>query len=50
MFGDMAMITIWFSINAAIMMLGMFMYHIGRSSHEGNYQDASLWRTGRLKS
>ena len=34
MFGDMAMITIWVSLNIAIMTLTMFMYHIGRSSRE----------------
>ena len=37
MFGDMAMVTIWVSLNATIMMLGMFMYYIGRSSREGTY-------------
>jgi hypothetical protein len=36
MFGDMAMITIWVSLNMAIMMLMMFMYHIGRTNREGN--------------
>lgn len=44
MFEDMAMIAIWVSINAAIMMLGMFMYHIGRSSREGNYQDGVVYQ------
>lgn len=34
MFGDMAMITIWVSMNMAIMTLTVFMYHIGRSSRE----------------
>ncbi len=43
MFGDVAMITIWVSINMAIMMLLMFMYHIGRASHERNYQEGMVY-------
>lgn len=43
MFGDMAMITIWVSLNMAIMMLLMFMYHIGRASHEENHQEAMVY-------
>ena len=39
MFGDVAMITIFVSINMAIMMLALFMYHIGRSEQERNYRD-----------
>ena len=42
MFGDMAMITIWVSINTAIMMLVMFMYHIGRLSRDGNIQEGRV--------
>lgn len=37
MFGDIAMITILVSINMAIMMLGLFMYYIGRSGQDGKY-------------
>jgi hypothetical protein len=43
MFGDMAMITIWVSLNMAIMMLMMFMYHIGRASHKGNHQEGMVY-------
>jgi uncharacterized membrane protein len=43
MFGDMAMITIWVSINTAIMMLMIFMYYIGKASHEGNHQEAMVY-------
>lgn len=39
MFGDMAMLTIWVSMNAAIMMLVVFMYHIGRLNRDGNHQE-----------
>ena len=39
MFGDMAMMTIWVSLNVSIMMLVMFLYHIGRTSREENYPD-----------
>jgi hypothetical protein len=38
MFGDIAMITIFVSINMAIMMLALFMYYIGRSGQEGDYR------------
>ncbi len=56
MFGDMAMITIWVSLNMAIMMLLMFMYHIGRASREGNshegmaYEKRADWMLDRQKS
>ena len=56
MFGDMAMITIWVSLNMAIMMLLMFMYHIGRASREGNshegmaYEKRADWRPDHQKS
>lgn len=43
MFGDMAMITIWVSLNMAIMMLMMFMYQIGRASDEGNHQEKMVY-------
>lgn len=39
MFGDVAMITIWVSLNMAIMTLTMFMYHIGRSSREEDWEE-----------
>lgn len=39
MFGDVAMITIWVSLNMAIMTLTMFMYHIGRSSREEDREE-----------
>lgn len=38
MFGDVAMITIFVSINMAIMMLALFMYYIGRSEQVGDYR------------
>ncbi len=34
MFGDIALITILVSINMAIMMLGLFVYHIGGSGQD----------------
>lgn len=37
MFGDVAVITIVVLINMAIMMLGLFVYYIGRSGRDGNY-------------
>jgi hypothetical protein len=43
MFGDTAMIMIWASINTAIMMLLMFMYHIGIASHEGNHHEGMVY-------
>jgi hypothetical protein len=43
MFGDMAMITIWVSLNMAIMMLMMFMYQIGRANDEGNHQEGMVY-------
>ena len=39
MFGDVAMITIFVSINMAIMMLALFMYYIGRSEQVGDYRE-----------
>lgn len=39
MFGDMAMMTIWVSMNMAIMTLTVFMYHIGKSSREEYQQE-----------
>ena len=38
MFGGVAMITIFVSINMAIMMLALFMYYLGRSGQEGDYR------------
>lgn len=39
MFRDVAMITIFVSINMAIMMLALFMYYIGRSEQQvGDYR------------
>lgn len=38
MFGDVAVITILVSVNMAIMMLALFMYHIGRLGQGGDYR------------
>lgn len=37
MFRDVALITIVVSIDMAIMMLGLFVYHIGRSGQARKY-------------
>jgi hypothetical protein len=39
MFGDMGILTIWISLNVAIVMLATFMYQIFRSSTDRNRQE-----------
>jgi hypothetical protein len=43
MFGDMAILTIWVSLNIAIMMLAMFMVHVFRSGSDRNRQEGMAY-------
>jgi flagellar biogenesis protein FliO len=42
MFGDITILTIWVSLNIAIMMVTMFLWYISRLSSEGSRQESTV--------
>jgi hypothetical protein len=44
MFGDITILTIWVSLNIAMLMVTMFLWYRSRVSSEGSRQDSTVSR------